>query len=210
MKHIIFFKKRKFNRCILSVLAYICKKQAGMKITFNSPFILTFSLLATFVLIISLSIGGNLAILTLNGNFNFREWQSYVGLLLYPLSHGSVTHLVSNFGIILLIGPILEKQYGWQKLLSMSIIASVVIGIAHIILSDLGLIGASGLVFLYIVLASLTNANNKEIPLTFLLVVGLFLGQEIINSFSADQVSQLAHIGGGVMAIIFRYVFKSA
>jgi len=185
-------------------------KNNSMKITFNSPFILTFSLIATFVLIISLSIGGNLAILTLDGNFNFKSWESYVGLFLYPLSHGSVTHLVSNFGIILLIGPILEKQYGWQKLLSMSVIATLIIGIAHIILSNHGLIGASGLVFLYIVLASLTNANNKEIPLTFILVVGLFLGQEIINSFSADQVSQLAHIGGGIMAIVFRYVFKNA
>lgn len=185
-------------------------KNNSMKITFNSPFILTFSLIATFVLIISLSTGGNLAILTLDGNFNFKSWESYVGLFLYPLSHGSVTHLVSNFGIILLIGPILEKQYGWQKLLSMSVIATLIIGIAHIILSNHGLIGASGLVFLYIVLASLTNANNKEIPLTFILVVGLFLGQEIINSFSADQVSQLAHIGGGIMAIVFRYVFKNA
>lgn len=181
-----------------------------MKITFNSPFVLTFALLATFVLVISLSVGGPLKILTLNGNFAFTDWQSYVGLFLYPLSHGSITHLVSNFGIILLIAPLLEKQYKWQKLLSMSVITTLVIGIVHIILSDQGLIGASGLVFLYIVLASLSNASNKEIPLTFVLVVCMFLGQEIINSFQEDQVSQMAHIGGGVMAIVFRYIFKSA
>lgn len=181
-----------------------------MKITFNSPFVLTFALLATFVLIISLSVGGPLKILALNGNFNFRDWHSYIGLFLYPLSHLDITHLVSNFGIILLIGPLLEKHYGWQKLLSMSVITTVVIGILHIILSDNGLIGASGLVFLYIVLASLSNATNKEIPLTFVLVVCMFLGQEIMNSFRDDQVSQMAHIGGGVMAILFRYVFKMA
>lgn len=181
-----------------------------MKITFNSPFILTFALLATFVLIISMSAGGSLKVLVLNGNFNFKDWHSYISLFLYPLSHMDITHLVSNFGIILLIGPLLEKQYGWQKLLSMSIITTLVIGITHIILSDHGLIGASGLVFLYIVLASLSNATNKEIPLTFVLVVCLFLGQEIINSFQDDQISQMAHIGGGVMAIVFRYILKMA
>src|SRR5690606_34266669 len=181
-----------------------------MKITFNSPFVLTFELLATFVLIISLSAGGPMQILTLNGNFDFRSWQSYVGLFLYPLSHAGVTHLVSNFSIILLIAPLLEKQYGWQKLLIISIITTLVIGVTHIILSDQGLIGASGLVFLYIVLASLVNASNKEVPLTFILVVCMFLGQEILNSFKEDHISQLAHIGGGVMAIVFRYVLKSA
>jgi membrane associated rhomboid family serine protease len=181
-----------------------------MKITFNSPFVLTFALLATFVLIISLSVGGTLKILALDGNFDFTNWQSYVGLFLYPLSHGSITHLVSNFGIILLIAPLLEKQYGWKKLFSFSVITTLVIGLAHIILSDAALIGASGLVFLYIVLASLSNATNKEVPLTFILVVCMFLGQEIINSFQEDQVSQLAHIGGGIMAVLFRYIFKSA
>lgn len=181
-----------------------------MKITFNSPFVLTFALLATFVLIISISVGGPLRILTLDGNFNFSAWQSYVGLLLYPLSHASVTHLVSNFGIILLIAPLLEKKYGWSKLCLMSVLTTVIIGIAHIILSNQGLIGASGLVFLYIVLASLVNASGKEVPLTFILVVIMFLGQEILASFKPDQISQLAHIGGGIMAIVFRYIFKNA
>lgn len=181
-----------------------------MKITFNSPFVLAFALLASFVLVISLSIGGPLKILSLNGQFNLNDWHSYLGLFLYPISHAGVTHLVSNFSIILLIGPLLEKQYGWQKLLLMSLATTVVIGLLHILLSDVILIGASGLVFLYIILASLSNATNKEIPLTFLLVVVMFLGQEILNSFTDDQISQLAHIGGGLMAILFRYVFKSA
>lgn len=180
-----------------------------MKITFNSPFILAFALLASFVLVINLSVGIYIKILTLNGTFDYMSWQSYVGLLLYPLSHSGVVHLVSNFSIILLIGPILEKHFGWKRMISMSVITTLAIGFVHIIVSDDGLVGASGLVFLYIVLASLTNSSNKEIPLTFILVVVLFLGQEIIHSFQEDQISHLAHIGGGVMAILFKYVFKT-
>ncbi|MCO5260845.1 MAG: rhomboid family intramembrane serine protease [Crocinitomicaceae bacterium] len=180
-----------------------------MKITFNSPFILGFTILASFILTLSYSIGGHLSILTLNGNFDYQNWQFYMGLLLYPLSHSGISHLVSNFSVILLIGPILEKQMGWQKLLMISSVTTIVIGITHVIISDNGLIGASGLVFLYIVLVSLSDANNKEIPLTFILVVMLFLGQEILASFKEDQISHLAHIGGGVMAILYKYVFKS-
>ncbi|HNS42732.1 MAG TPA: rhomboid family intramembrane serine protease, partial [Taishania sp.] len=118
-------------------------------------------------------------------------------------------HLVSNFSVILLIGPILEKQLGWQKLLLISVVTTIAIGVVHVVFSDSGLIGASGLVFLYIVLVSLSNSNDKEIPLTFILVVILFLGQEVLASFNIDNISHLAHIGGGVMAILFKYVFRN-
>lgn len=179
-----------------------------MRITYNSPFILTFALLAVFVFILSISAGGQIPILVLNGNFNFSEWQSYVGLFLYPLCHANITHLVSNFSILLLVGPLLERQIGWKKLFSMSVVTTLIIGFAHIILSNQGLIGASGLVFLYIVLSSLTHSSDKEIPLTFILVVTLFLGQEIVNAFKDDNISQMAHVVGGLMAVVFRYVFN--
>lgn len=180
-----------------------------MRITFNAPFILGFSILASFVLVLSYSVGGHLNILTLNGQFDFQSWQAYLGLLLYPLSHSGIDHLVSNFSVILLIGPILEKQLGWQKLLLISVVTTIAIGVVHVVFSDSGLIGASGLVFLYIVLVSLSNSNDKEIPLTFILVVILFLGQEVLASFNIDNISHLAHIGGGVMAILFKYVFRN-
>ncbi len=179
-----------------------------MRITYNSPFVLSFALLALFVYIISFSTGGQIPILVLNGQFNFSQWQSYVGLFLYPLCHSDVTHFVSNFSIILLVGPLLERHLGWKKLLTMSIVTTLIIGLIHILISNQGLIGASGLVFLYIILSSLTNSSDKEIPLTFLLVLSLFLGQEIMNAFKHDNISQMAHIVGGLMAIVYRYVFN--
>lgn len=179
-----------------------------MKITFNSPFILTFGIIATCILAISLSMQSSINLFVLHGNFSASNFSDYVGLLLYPINHASMQHLVSNFAIILLLGPILEKQYGWQRLLGLSIITTLVIGIVHILISDSDLIGASGIVFMFIVLASLANSAGKEIPLTFILVVVLFLGQEIVGSFKDDNVSQMAHICGGIMAIIYRYFLK--
>lgn len=179
-----------------------------MKITLNSPFTLSFTLLATLILVLQLYFGVSSNLFVLNGIFNPNEWQSYAGLLLYPLSHGNMQHLVGNFAIILLLGPIIEKKYGWKKLLTLCGITTIIIGLCHILISDQNLVGASGLVFMFIILASLIDTSNKEIPLTFLLVVILFLGQEIIGTFRDDNISQMAHICGGVMGIFYRYVFK--
>lgn len=179
-----------------------------MKITFNAPFILTFTLIATLVFTITLQSHVHLRMFTLEGIFNSNDWQNYFGLLLYPFSHLNIQHLVGNFGIILLLGPILEKKFGWKKLALMCAATTLVIAVTHIIISDSQLIGASGLVFMFIVLASLIDSSGKDIPLTFILVAILFLGQEIIGSFKNDSISQIAHICGGIMGVVFRYSIK--
>jgi membrane associated rhomboid family serine protease len=78
----------------------------------------------------------------------------------------------------------------------------------HMLFWDYGLMGASGIVFMFIVLSSLINIKDKELPLTFILVVVLFLGKEIYNSFGSDSVSQFAHIAGGVTGVVFGYFHK--
>lgn len=179
-----------------------------MKITFNSPFILTFTLIAVVLMALALLTGGNFSVFALNGAFSMSNWKSYVGLVTYPLMHANMTHLTANFGIILLLGPLLERKYGWKKLLGLCLGTTLVIGIVHIILSDQYLIGASGLVFLFIVLASLVDSSGKEIPVTFILVAVLFLGEEVASAFREDNISQMAHICGGLMGIFYRYVLK--
>ncbi len=179
-----------------------------MRITFNSPFILTFTFIATIILALSLAFGISFDFLSLNGDFQTHNWQSYFGALLYPLNHLSISHLVGNFAIILLLGPILERKFGWKKLLVMCVMTTIVIAIVHIIISDSRLIGASGIVFMFIVLASLIDSTGKDIPLTFILVAVLFLGQEVIGTFKHDNISQIAHISGGLMGVFYRYAFK--
>ena len=61
-----------------------------------------------------------------------------------------------------------------------------------------------------IVLSSLVDLKSKEIPLTFILIVLLFIGQEIRGSFVEDQVSQFAHITGGVLGAFFGFSYRSA
>jgi len=68
------------------------------------------------------------------------------------------------------------------------------------------LCGASGIVFACIVLSSFTVFKDGEIPLSFILVVILFVGKEIYNGITIqDNISNLTHIIGGVVGSFFGY-----
>jgi len=67
-------------------------------------------------------------------------------------------------------------------------------------------------VFMMILLASFTNFNRGEIPLTFILVLVLYLGRELFNSFggsstrgSGGNISEFAHIVGGFIGSLFGF-----
>ena len=74
-----------------------------------------------------------------------------------------------------------------------------------VIALGIGLLGASGVVFMFILLSSVTNARRGRIPLTFVLVVLLFLGQEVWNGLTQDNVSQFAHVIGGLCGAAFGF-----
>jgi len=46
-----------------------------------------------------------------------------------------------------------------------------------------------------------------EVPLTFILVVVLFLARELLNAFGQDDISQFAHILGGFCGSLFGFLF---
>ena len=71
------------------------------------------------------------------------------------------------------------------------------------------LLGASGIVFMMIVLSSFTEVKGGGIPVTLILVVILYLGGEISDGlFKSDHVSQLTHVVGGVVGIIFGFSLR--
>src|SRR5690606_9401587 len=121
-----------------------------------------------------------------------------VGLFTHILGHANWQHLISNFMLILLLGPILEERHGSGPLLTMIVLTAVITGLANLLFSDGGLLGASGVVFMMILLASMANVRGGEIPLTFIAVAVIYMGGEIIQAFREDQVSQMAHLVGGV------------
>jgi membrane associated rhomboid family serine protease len=145
------------------------------------------------------------------GNFSPGSLRNWITLFTHVLGHANWSHLLSNFSFILLIGPILEDIYGSVSLLVMICITALVTGVLNALLFPSGLLGASGVVFMMILLASFTNFNKGELPLTFILVVILYLGKELFASFGVGEneananISQFAHIVGGFIGSLFGF-----
>lgn len=178
-----------------------------MKIKYNAPVILTFSLLCSLVFFLDRFSGSNLMqhFLVMD-QINWTNPLSILSLFTHIIGHGSIEHLLGNLTFILLIGPIVEEKYGSGRLLWMIFITALITGLLNIAFFNTGMYGASGIVFMLILLVSFTNSSDGKIPLTFILVAILFLGKEIMQSVQADQISQFAHIIGGICGGIFGYI----
>jgi membrane associated rhomboid family serine protease len=99
----------------------------------------------------------------------------------------------------------LESAYGSPALLFMIAVTALVTGVLNILFFSTALLGASGVVFMMILLASFTNFNKGEIPLTFILVLVLYLGRELFNSLNSNNISEFAHIVGGFCGSLFGF-----
>jgi membrane associated rhomboid family serine protease len=181
-----------------------------MRIKYNAPTTLTFSLICAVVLLISqlIPIGLIQTWFSAPGSsgFNFTYLPDYVRLFTHVIGHADWNHLLSNLAFLLLLGPILEQAYGSLILLLMMGVTAFVTGLLNVILFRSGLMGASGIVFMMILLASFTNIEAGEIPITFILILVLYLGREVVNSFTNNNVSEFAHLIGGLCGSLFGFL----
>ncbi|MBR6474875.1 MAG: rhomboid family intramembrane serine protease [Lachnospiraceae bacterium] len=178
------------------------------KIVLNSPVILTFTAICVVAFVL-----GELT----HNNTNAALFSVYRSSLASPLTyfrffchvfgHASVSHLTGNLMTILILGPMLEERYGGKTLIWTIAVTALITGVAHFILfPHSALMGASGVVFAFILLASFTSFKEKEIPLTFILVAVLYLGQQIYQGiFVEDNISQFTHILGGITGSVIGY-----
>ena len=180
-----------------------------MRIRYNAPFTLTFSLACAAVLVLDQFLVPHLVAnyFTVGGQGSFRAddvW-SYWRLVGYSVGHSGWDHFLGNLAFLLLLGPILEEKYQTPTILVMAAITAVTTGLINTFLFPTSLLGASGIVFLFIILASFANIRAGEIPLTFVGVIVLYLRKEVMDAFKNDNVSQFAHIVGGVLGSLFGF-----
>lgn len=179
-----------------------------MTITYNSPIILTFALIASGVLALFTFTGTSFQhFFSAPTDFNPFSPLMYFRFVSHIAGHADFQHLLGNFMIILLIGPLIEEKYSSLALSGMILVTAVVTGIMNITLFSTSLMGASGIVFMLIVLSSMTNFKNRELPLTFVLVAAIFIGGEVISSIQKDNISQFAHIVGGICGAVMGLLF---
>ena len=98
------------------------------------------------------------------------------------------------------VGPPLEEKYGSASLLGAIFLTALFSGLVQwFFFPNVRLLGASGIVFMMIVMSSLAGMKDGCIPITLILVLVLYIGGEIVNGVVlSDNVSQLAHVVGGL------------
>ena len=112
----------------------------------------------------------------------------YIRLFGHVLGHASWDHFLNN---MLLCGMVFT---------------ALVTGVLQCVLFPRsGLLGASGIVFMLIMLSSLAGFSGG-IPVTMLLVAALYFGQQVYDIiFVHDNVANFMHIVGGLCGTAFGY-----
>lgn len=134
---------------------------------------------------------------------------TYVRLFTHSIGHQDLNHLIHNFLFILLVGPMIEEKYGSINLIVMFLITSLVIGLFNTIISNYIITGASGNVYMLIVLSSFSNITEGKIPLTLILILIFYVISEIRDSvIGANKgVYHGGHLLGALCGIAFGFYF---
>lgn len=180
-------------------------------IQYNSPVVLTFALVSLAALLLGMATGGeSTRLLFCVYRSSSTDPLTYVRLFGHVLGHASLSHYVSNMMLFLLLGPLIEEKYGSLRLLGMILLTALVTGLANILcFPQTALLGASGIVFMLIILSSMVRLEEGKIPLTMVLVVIIYLGQELYSGIAVqDNISQLTHILGGACGGAFGWALN--
>lgn len=182
----------------------------NIQFDYNSPVIITYlvlSLIAWFLNTIT------------RGRTNKLFFSSYRSSLLNPLTyvrwithsigHKDIDHLIHNFLFILLIGPMVEEKYGSLNLIIMLVITSIVIALFNSIFNNYMILGASGNVYMLIVLSSFSNITEGKIPLTLILILIFYITSEVQKSLieGNKRVYHDGHLIGALCGIVFGFYF---
>ncbi len=178
------------------------------RISYNAPITLTFVIICFIATILGVITHDAVTrVLFMTYRDSLANPMTYLRLFTHIFGHSGWSHFIGNASYLLLLGPMLEEKYGAKGILMVMGITSVVTALVNYILfPNIGLCGASGVVFAFILLASFTGFKEGELPLTFILVAAIFLGQQVVEGITVrDNISNMAHIAGGIVGAAFGY-----
>jgi GlpG protein len=186
-------------------------KKKRLAITFNAPVTLWFVILCFGATLAGILTGGSAtSAYFMTYHSSLANPMTYIRFFTHVLGHGGWEHFIGNASYLLLLGPLLEEKNGSGTTSSVIILTALVTGIInYIFFPTVGLCGASGVVFAFIMLSSLTGFKEGEIPLTFILVLVIYIGQQVYQGiFIQDNVSNMAHIVGGLVGSVIGFLLN--
>jgi len=187
-------------------------KKKHKLIQYNAPTTLNFTLISFLVLVIGIATrGASTMKLFCVYRSPLSELLTYPRFFTHVLGHSSFAHYSGNITLMLVLGPTLEERYGSRTMLKTILITAFISGLLQwLLFPDAALLGASGIVFMMILMASLGGMRSGGIPLTLILVFIIYVGGEIYSGLTnADNISHLAHIIGGICGAILGIGMRS-
>ena len=181
------------------------------KIQYNSPVILGFFLISLLVLVLgNLTVGYSTRALFAVYRAPLTDPLTYIRFVGHVLGHADWQHFFNNMMLLLVVGPPLEELYGSKTIALGMLFTALVSGIFQFVFfPSTMLLGASGIVFMLIMLSSMSGAQEGKLPVTLILVAVVYIGQELYSIFFVrDNVANLMHIIGGFCGIGIGILFK--
>ena len=172
-----------------------------VRLQYNSPVVLTFALAALAALFLDkVTAGWTTTRLFSVYRCDLSDPLAYPRFFFHILGHSGYSHYINNMMMILVVGPPLEEKYGSRSLFWAIFLTAIVSGLVQwLFFPGIGLLGASGIAFMMIVMSSVSGMKDGYIPITLILVMVLYIGGEIVDGVVlSDNVSQLTHIVGGL------------
>ena len=182
-----------------------------MNISYNAPVALTFALLSLLALGLNWLTHGwtNMNLFSVY-RCSLADPLAWVRFFGHILGHSGYAHYIGNIVLILVLGPNLEDRFGSWNVLWAILVTALVSGLVQFIFfPHTALLGASGIVFMMILLSSFGGVRNGTIPVTVILVAVFYLGGELWDAiFVDDNVSQLTHIIGGLCGTVLGFALS--
>ena len=190
------------------------QRKRRIRISLNSPAVLVFVAACVIARLIADLTGGssNTALFSVYRS-SPADPLTYVRLFGHVIGHADWNHLFGNMMYILILGPMIEEKYGTANTVFVMLATALITGLVNILLfPDTMLLGASGIVFALIMMSSITTVKEDgSIPLTFVLVAVLYIGQQIYQGiFQQDNISQLTHIVGGIVGSALAFMMRKS
>lgn len=187
------------------------KSDTKLRVSFNSPVILSFTILCFIALILnSITSGAANDMLFSVYRSSLASPFTYIRFVGHIFGHAGWEHFIGNIMLILIVGPLLEEKYGSSNMVFVILATALTTGIVNFVLfPHVQLLGASGVVSALILLSSFTSIREGSIPLTFILVAIIYIGQQVYGGiFIRDNISNLTHILGGIVGAVLGYIMN--
>ena len=202
----MFMAKKKFN--------------LNIKVAYDAPVTLSFVIVCTIIFLLNLLLAKSgkaeglqslLASPTNQGGvlpFIPSSPVSYLRLLFYIFGAGgkavSASVMFTNLILIMLLGPAMEERYGSVIIGIMIFVSALFSGVLNACFCETSLVGAVPLVSMMIFLNAFMSFSKKKFPLSFGVVMVLFIVLQSVSGLGAVKI--IICIAGGLCGSLFAFL----